>query len=367
MKKLHVELGDRSYPILVGSGILARAGRHLVRLGFDRPPVVVTNPLVLRLHGKALLTSLQEVFGQVPVVLIGDGERFKNHATLMGVYNGLFRAHADRHSWILAFGGGVVGDVAGFAAATFLRGIPFVGVPTTLLAQVDSSVGGKVGINVARGKNLIGAFHQPSAVLSDTEVLRTLPARELAAGVYEIIKCGAIRSEPLLGYLERKLDAVLKCQPSSLGHIILEAARIKAEVVSGDEREEYRRMSLNFGHTVGHALEAATEYRRFKHGEAVAWGMVAAAEVSSAVIGFPRNEAERLVSLIQRVGSLPTLRGISPAQVWEAMQHDKKSIGGKVRMVLLPRLGRAAIVADLDPSFLRRFLAGFLAAGDGRD
>ncbi len=363
MKKLQVELKDCSYPVCIGAGVLADAGRMLSRLGFDAPPVLVSNARVLRLHGKELLSSLEDSFGPVPVVCIGDGERYKNHATLAKIYEGLFEARADRRSWIIALGGGVVGDIAGFSAATFMRGIPYVSVPTTLLAQVDSSVGGKVGINVARGKNLIGAFHQPRAVLSDTATLRTLPARELASGLYEVIKCAAIRSARLLGYLAKNLDAVLACESRAIEHIILAAVRIKAEVVANDEREANVRALLNYGHTVGHALEAATDYRRFKHGEAVAWGMIAAAELASAAGKLHAAEAQRLAGLIHRVGALPSLRGISPAKVWRALERDKKSLGGRIRMVLLPGLGRAEVVDDLDAAHLRRFVDKFLESG----
>jgi len=363
MKKLAIELGDRSYPIWAGAGLLGHAGEILKRLGFDSPPVVVSNPLVLRLHGKALLASLEGTFGPSPVIRIGDGERFKNHNTLMSIYEGLFRARADRRSWIVAFGGGVIGDVAGFAAATFMRGLPYVGVPTTLLAQVDSSVGGKVGINVTRGKNLIGAFHQPDAVLSDTGVLRTLPARELASGLYEIVKAGAIRSEPLLGYLERRLAAVRDCEAAAIERSVFEAVRIKADVVAIDEREERARMILNFGHTVGHALEAATAYRRFKHGEAVAWGMIAAAGLSNEITSLPVSQARRLAALIHRIERLPSLRGISIPDVWDALRRDKKFTNGRIRMVLLPELGRTEIFEGLEPARLRRFLTAFLERG----
>jgi len=366
VRRLQVELGSRSYPVFVGPGLLANAGKILTRLGFAAPPVVVTNPLVLRLHGRVLLASLEHAFGRVPVVQIRDGERFKNQATLNRIYRGLFGARADRRSWIVAFGGGVVGDVVGFAAATYMRGIPFVGVPTTLLAQVDSSVGGKVGINMALGKNLIGAFHQPSAVLSDTTVLRTLPAREVASGIYEIVKCGAIRSEPLLGYLKRKLSAVRACEAPAIVHVILEAVRIKAEVVTRDEREANTRMILNYGHTIGHALEAATNYRRFRHGEAVAWGMMAAGELGCAMGRMRIEEAQWLMRLIHRIESLPPLRGISAARVWNVLQRDKKFHGGKIRMVLLRRLGQPEIVDDFDPSRLRRLIADFLGTADER-
>jgi 3-dehydroquinate synthase len=360
MKTLHVDLGSRSYPVVVGEGLLKCAGRLLSGLGLTSSPMVVTNSTVWRLHGSALQYSLGDLWNPALVLSIGDGEQYKNHATLQRIYERLFRARADRRSWILAFGGGVVGDVAGFAAATFMRGIPYVSIPTTLLSQVDSSIGGKVGINVPQGKNLIGAFHQPSAVLSDTSVLRTLPRRELSAGLYEVLKCGAIRSEPLLSYLERRLAAILDCRPAALEHIVVAASRIKAEVVSRDEREQELRMVLNYGHTVGHALEAVTAYRRFKHGEAVAWGMIAALQFGRALGLADREETERLVRLIRRVAPLPPLGGIELTPLWNALRRDKKFRAGDIRMVLLPRLGRAKIVADIDPSSLRLFLKKFL-------
>jgi 3-dehydroquinate synthase len=360
MKQLQIKVKDGSCPVFVGGNLLAHAGPALRRLGFHTPPVVVTNTRILRWHGKALLSSLEHSFGQVNVIRIGDGERFKTQATLTRIYDGLFRARADRHSWILAFGGGIVGDIAGFAAATFMRGIPYAGVPTTLLSQVDSSVGGKVAINVRHGKNLIGAFHHPSAVLSDVKVLRTLPSRELAAGLYEVIKCGAIRSAALLNYIEKKRDAVMAGDPSALEHVVVEAIRIKADVVAADEREKRERMILNFGHTLGHALETVTRYERFRHGEAVAWGMIAAAELSSAMGMLPKEEALRLVALIRCIEKLPSLRGISAASLWRALQHDKKARDGRLRIVLLRRLGKAQIVDHVDPELLRRFVGRFV-------
>ncbi len=363
MRTLRVNLDKRSYPVVVGQGVLRRAGEILDGLGFRCAPVIITNACVWRLHGNTLSQSLHERFGPSPVIRIGDGERFKNHETLQKIYEGLFRAHADRRSWILAFGGGVVGDIAGFAAATFMRGIRYAGVPTTLLAQVDSSIGGKVGINVTRGKNLIGTFHQPSAVLSDISVLRTLPARELAAGLYEVVKCGAIRSAPLLRYLERRLPAILRREPGPLAHVVLEASRIKAAVVSSDERENELRMVLNFGHTVGHALEAATAYRRFKHGEAVGWGMIAAIGMGSELGFLDGIGADRLVRLIHRVGMLPSLRSIALADVWSALKGDKKFRSGDIRMVFLPRLGATKIMSGIDPILLRAYLGRFLSSG----
>lgn len=365
MKTLHVNLADRRYPVIVGQGILADAGRLLARRGLDTPPVVITNNKVLRLHGPVLLESLRRTLGGATVIRIGDGERYKNQSTLFKIYREMFRAHADRSSWILAFGGGVVGDIAGFAAATYMRGIRFAMAPTTLLAQVDSSIGGKVGINVAQGKNLIGAFYQPAAVLADTGSLATLPQKELTTGIYEAIKCGAIRSEPLLRFIEQQLPAILRCRPSEMEHIVVEAARIKAAVVAEDEKEIGLRMILNYGHTVGHAFEAATNYRRFKHGEAVAWGMLAALAYGRQ-LGFLREtESARLTRLIRRVGPLPSLKGISCSRLWNAMALDKKFNSGNIRMVFLPKLGAAEIRGSLDPCGLRRFLREFLSANGG--
>ena len=363
MKTLRVNIAGRGYPILVGTGLLTRAGAVLSGMGFSTAPSLVSNPTVLRLHGHALLESLESSFGRVNRIVIGDGERYKNRATLSRIHDGLFQARADRDSWILAFGGGVVGDIAGFAAATFMRGIPVVNVPTTLLAQVDSAIGGKVGINVPQGKNLIGAFHQPRAVLSDPAVLRTLPHRELAAGLYEVIKCAAIRSVSLLHYIEGNLQEILTRQPAALEHIIVAAARIKAHIVAADEKEKDLRMVLNFGHTIGHALEAATSYRRFRHGEAVAWGMIGALGLGME-LGFPnRRECARLVRLIDQVEPLPSLKNISFGSVWASLKRDKKFRSGQFRMVLLPRLGEAEIHADIDPRWFRRFLKGFLLRG----
>jgi 3-dehydroquinate synthase len=351
---------------VVGSGVLERSGALLEKLGFDGPPLLVSSRQILDLHGQALVDGLGRRYGSVAVVRMPDGERAKNHSTLRALYDGLFEARADRRSWLVAFGGGVVGDVAGFAAATFLRGIRYVNVPTTLLAQVDSAIGGKVGINVPQGKNLVGAFHQPGAVLSDAAVLQTLPERELASGLFEVVKYAAIRSERLLRYLEAEIEGARSRRPEVLERVVWESARIKSEIVSGDEREGGERMALNFGHTVGHALEAATRYRRFTHGEAVGWGMIAA-------LGFGRElgllgaaEAGRLETLIRRVAPLPPLGGVALDAVWEALGRDKKFRSGSIRMVLLPRLGASRVRADVDPAHLRRYLERFLAAGRRR-
>jgi 3-dehydroquinate synthase len=361
LRIVHVNLAERRYPIFVGKDIISSAGALLSRTGFDTAPIVITNSKVWRLHGSVLERSLQQLFGPVTIIRIGDGERFKNHTTLLKIYERMFRAHADRRSWILAFGGGVVGDIAGFAAATFMRGIPYAMAPTTLLSQVDSSIGGKVGLNVRQGKNLIGAFHQPAAVLTDIDVLKTLSRRELASGLYEVVKGAAIHSELLLRYIERKLPDILKCRSAEMERIVVETGKIKADIVTSDEKETGVRMVLNYGHTIGHALESATGYSRFKHGEAVAWGMIAAVAYGRELGLLLPEESSRLIRLIRRVGSLPSLGGISLSNLWNALVLDKKFRSGNIRMILLKRLGRAEVRDGIEPESLKYFLKKFLA------
>jgi 3-dehydroquinate synthase len=363
LKTVYVNLAKHRYPIFVGERVLDNAGSLLARCGFDTAPIVVANNTIMQLHGSVLMRSLERAFGRTDVIRIGDGERYKNHESLLKIYREMFRARADRHSWLLAFGGGVIGDIAGFAAATFMRGIPFAMVPTTLLAQVDSSIGGKVGINVAEGKNLIGAFHQPSAVLSDTGVLKTLPKRELAAGLYEVLKCGAIRSKSLLRFLDQNLPEILNCHVSAMQRAIIAAARIKSDVVACDEKEKGLRMILNYGHTVGHAFEAATDYRRFNHGEGIAWGMIAALAYGRELGLLQSEDVAWMKRLIRRVGPLPSLKNISFAKVWSVLARDKKFRSGDIRMIFLPRLGEAEIRNNVDSSSLKKFLKHFLSVG----
>lgn len=363
MTQIEVELGERSYRIDIGDGALGSSAAAFRSAGLSAGPVIVTNSRVWRLHGTSLAKALGRELAPRGVIRIGDGEGFKHLGTLQRIWQGLFRLDADRRSWILAFGGGVVGDIAGFAAATFQRGIAYVNVPTTLLAQVDSAVGGKVAINVPQGKNLIGAFHQPAAVVSDIRLLGTLPPRELASGLFEVVKCGAIRSEKLLSFIELELPRILSCRPAALERLVAESCRIKAAVVSSDEQEGGQRMILNYGHTVGHALEAATGYRRFRHGEAVAWGMIAAAGFARQLGMMTAAEARRLCSLLHRVRRLPSLKGVPVEAVWRALGRDKKFRAGEIRMVLLPELGSAEVVASIEPAQLKSYLDKFLAGG----
>ncbi len=280
-------------------------------------------------------------------ILLPDGERFKNLPTVGRIYDALIRAGADRATTIVAVGGGVVGDIAGFAAATFLRGVPVVQVPTTLLAQVDSAIGGKVGVNHAAGKNLIGAYHQPAAVIIDPELLSTLPRREFRAGLYEVVKYGVIASRPLFDRLQVDMDRLFAREPDVLVQVISECCRIKGSVVEQDERESGPRRALNFGHTIGHALEAATKYRRFLHGEAVGYGMLAAAHLAAARTSITAADRDSLAALIAKMGPLPSVADLSAAQVVEAVARDKKVVAGRLHFVLPVGIGSTTTVTDV--------------------
>jgi 3-dehydroquinate synthase len=342
MRRLDVALGARSYPIHVGAGVLARAGELCAALP-SRRAVIVTNATVAQHWLGALRASLAGADFVVDVVLIPDGEAHKNMATLNDVLTRLLELRAERTTTLVALGGGVVGDIAGFAAAVFQRGMPFVQVPTTLLAQVDSSVGGKTAVNHPLGKNMIGAFWQPRAVLADTACLATLPDRELSAGLAEVVKAGAIRDAAFYAWLERSIDALIARDEEALAQAIVESCRIKAAVVAADERETGERALLNFGHTFGHAIENAAGYGAWLHGEAVAAGMSIAARLSARVCGLPAGDAERLDALLARA-RLPLVPPALPLERWlELMARDKKVEAGRIRFVLLEALGRAVM------------------------
>jgi 3-dehydroquinate synthase len=348
LRTLHVGLGERAYPIHVGRDLLRRAGELIPAAGRF---VIVTNALVASHHLAPLRASLRDDRRQVDVVLLPDGEAHKNQRTLDDLLTRLLELRVERSTTLVALGGGVVGDIAGFAAAIYQRGIAFVQVPTTLLAQVDSSVGGKTGINHPLGKNMIGAFWQPRAVLIDTAVLRTLPDRELRAGLAEVVKYGAIRDVAFFAWLEANVRALLAKDDDALTHAILRSCAIKAEIVAADERESGERALLNFGHTFGHAIEAAQGYGEWLHGEAVAAGMACAARLSQRACGFDEREAERLTALVAAAG-LPTSPPPIALERWlELMARDKKVQSGALRFVLLEALGHAVVrddVADSD-------------------
>lgn len=348
MRGVRVSLGDRSYSIAIDAGILNGIGAALGRFGFSRTMALVSNPTVYRLYGKAVKRSLQSA-GFTPVtVLIPDGEKFKSLGSMEHIYRELLTARLDRRSALVALGGGVIGDITGFAASTYMRGIDFVQVPTTLLAQVDSSVGGKTGVNHPLGKNMIGAFWQPRLVWIDLDTLRTLPRRELLAGLAEVIKYGVIWDAGLFRFLEKHRDRILGLDRPALAHIIRRSCQIKAEVVSQDERESGLRAILNFGHTVGHAVETVTGYRKFLHGEAVAIGMYQEALIARQMGLISAAEAERIRGLIEAYG-LPAAmpKGLSCGPVFDAMQLDKKAVAGSLRIVLPKEIGRVKIAKDV--------------------
>ncbi len=342
MRVVRVSLGQRSYRILVGGGLLGLVGRECSRLGLGRRCAVVTDSMVGPLHGDAVMKSLGDAGFDAVQVTVPAGEKTKRWEMVAACHDALASARLERRSFVVALGGGVVGDLAGFVAATYLRGVSFVQVPTTLLAQVDSSVGGKVGINLAAGKNLVGAFHQPRLVVCDLDVLRNLPEREFRAGIAEVIKYGVIADAAMFRRLERGMDRLLARDPAELAWVVARSCAVKASVVGRDETESGLRAILNYGHTVGHALEAISAYGKWLHGEAIAVGQVVASELSVARMGMSRADADRVRALLERAG-LPTGVNLSAGErrrLAEAMQLDKKVVGGEVRFVLARKVGQ---------------------------
>jgi 3-dehydroquinate synthase len=340
--RIIVRASSSAYPVEIAAGVSRQLGAALDAARLARRRFIVSSPTVWRFHGERFRAASAE-----EPILIPDGERFKNLGTAGRVYDALVRAQADRGCALVAIGGGVIGDIAGFVAATFLRGIPVAQVPTTLLAQVDSAIGGKTGVNHALGKNLIGAYHQPSTVIVDPELLATLPRREFRAGLYEVVKYGVIASRPLFRRIEAELTSLFARQPGSLIPVISESCRIKAAVVAEDERESGPRRVLNFGHTAGHALEAVTKYRRFRHGEAVGYGMLAAAEIAFARGVLPQADRDALKALIVKMGPLPPIADLESSQVIEAVGRDKKVVRGTLHYVLPAAIGKTIIAADV--------------------
>lgn len=345
-------LGERSYPIFFGSDLLGKIGHCCKEIGLGKSVAVVTNPTVGTLYFDIARESLQKAGFTVSLVEIPDGEEYKNSETLNAIYDRCVALGLDRSAFILALGGGVVGDIAGFAAATYLRGIPFVQVPTTLLAQVDSSVGGKTGINHPQGKNLIGAFYQPRMVSIDVTVLSSLPEREFLCGLAEVVKYGIVLDHELFEYIETHGDELLARNHDCLLHIIHRSCAIKASVVEQDEREAGLRAVLNYGHTLGHAVEALTSYNRYKHGEAVAIGMVQAARFSEKLGFSGHGDTERIVALLIRLGMPVELPEFSAEEYTEALWHDKKVREGGLNFVFNRGVGDFHIARVTDLSML---------------
>ena len=356
MNTLKVELGDRSYPILIGEGLLRQP--ELVRQHVAaRDILIVSNTTVAPLYVESLAASLGGE--RVVEAILPDGEAHKTLATVSRILDVLVANRFGRDCTVVALGGGVVGDMAGFAASCYQRGVPYVQVPTTLLAQVDSSVGGKTGVNHPGGKNLIGAFHQPNAVLIDTSTLATLPVRELRAGLAEVIKYGLICDAPFYDWLEANMDALLAADPTALAHVIRRSCEIKAQIVGRDEREQGDRALLNLGHTFGHAVESATHYTRWLHGEAIGAGLLMAAAMSHECGLFEGDEVERLRRLLERVGLPVKIDGVSPSVALEHMRIDKKVQSGRLRLVLLRAVGDSFVTANYPEPALQRTLSAY--------
>ena len=355
MQTLTVDLGDRSYPIHIGPGLLDRAELVVPHLAQKRV-MVVTNTTVAPLYLARLTAALEGAGVAVAHVVLPDGEAYKNWETLNLVFDALLAGRAERKTTLIALGGGVIGDMTGFAAACYQRGVPFVQIPTTLLSQVDSSVGGKTGINHPLGKNMIGAFYQPRVVLADTDTLKTLPARELSAGLAEVIKYGLIRDAAFLAWLEANMAKLRALDAAAISHAIHRSCAIKAQVVAEDEREGGLRAILNLGHTFGHAIESGMGYGNWLHGEAVAAGMVLAAMASQRLGWLDAADVARTRAIVRAAG-LPDAAPELPFETWlEYMGHDKKVEGGRLRFVLLKKLGEAVITGDVSEAVLREIL-----------
>jgi 3-dehydroquinate synthase len=356
---VNVPLGQRSYVIKIGGGLLDTVGRECGRVLLGKRCAIISDAKVAPLFGRQVKESLARAGFETEMVVVPSGEASKSLKSVQKCYDHLAAHRLERKSFIIALGGGVVGDLAGFVAASYLRGIPFVQVPTTLLAQVDSSVGGKVGVNLKAGKNLVGAFHQPRLVLCDLDTLRTLPMREYRAGLAEVIKYGIIYDADLFEELERKMEKLLRRDPKVLANVIARCCEIKAEVVAQDETENGLRAILNFGHTIGHALETISHYGKYLHGEAISIGQVAAAKLSAEITDLPQREVNRIEQLFHRAG-LPTNVALNQTQrnkLFAAMKLDKKVSAGEINFVLARRIGEVEFGQQVSKASIDKILS----------
>jgi 3-dehydroquinate synthase len=360
MRTLIVGLGERTYPIHIGNGLLERADLFLEHLP-QRKVSVVTNTSVAALYLEKFSMALRGAGVEILPVVVPDGEQHKTWATLNIIFDALLSNRCERKSTIIALGGGVVGDLAGFAAASYQRGVPLIQVPTTLLAQVDSSVGGKTAINHPLGKNMIGAFYQPRMVLADTGLLDTLPVRELSAGLAEVIKYGLIMDLPFLEWLEANMDLLIARDATALAYAVTRSCENKANVVAADERESGERALLNLGHTFGHAIEAGLGFGTWLHGEAVAAGSILAARLSERMGLLNADDVQRISRLFRRAGLPVEAPSLGPDRYLELMAHDKKVENGRLRLILLQSLGKAFVTSDFDSRDLREVVGGATA------
>ncbi|MDA0692404.1 MAG: 3-dehydroquinate synthase [Nitrospinae bacterium] len=358
MKRLTIDLGDRSYDIRVGRHLLQQTGAWVTELTNPSRVVIITHPSINRLYGEKLSSSFSGTGVPIDFIEVPEGEKSKSLQQAEKIFDSLLEWKCDRQTVLVALGGGVIGDLTGFIAATYVRGVPFVQIPTTVLSQVDSSVGGKTAVNHPRGKNMIGAFYQPRLVVADLETLETLPEKEFKAGLAEIIKYGVIEDAALFHYLETETQKILSHDNDALAHIVATSCAIKARVVEKDERESHYRMVLNFGHTVGHAIESLTGYSSFIHGEAVAIGMVVAAKLSQ-IMGYCSEDVPRRISNLLEKFGLPTqLPNLKVEDIIQSIYLDKKTAHKKIRFILVKDIGSVEIVDSVPESPIKEALGG---------
>ena len=356
MEMIRVNLSSNSYNIYIDKGLLERIGDTLVKGKAPCKTLLITDKNIEKVYGSIVTESLKRNKFDVRLVSLQPGEEQKTLETALTLYDACFDHKLDRNSLIVALGGGVVGDIAGFVAATFMRGIPFIQIPTSLLAQVDSSIGGKVAVNHPKGKNMIGSFYQPKAVFIDTETLSTLPAPELVAGLVEVIKYGVIKDAELFEYIEKSLYDILQLNHNALLKVIATSCQIKANIVEEDEKEKHLRAILNYGHTIGHAIETVTNYKKYRHGEAVAIGMLYAARIAIDMGLTDNTVFERQISLIKRLG-LPIHTGLNPEEIIKTLYVDKKVISGRLRFILPTKIGEVIISDQVTEEILYRILS----------
>jgi len=363
LKKVSVQLKERSYNILIGAGLIQESGRLLKRLGLCGAAVVITNKRLLHLYGKPLGTSLRKHGFGLRFITVPDSERAKSSGVATGILNKIASADHGGSVFLVALGGGVVGDLTGFIASIYKRGVPYVQIPTTLLAQVDSSIGGKTAIDLPSAKNLAGSFYQPKIVISDVSVLKSLPKRRLISAMAEIIKYGIIKDRKLFEYIETNCSKIQRGHKLALEHVITEASRIKAGIVSKDERDNKGlRIILNYGHTAGHAIEAASSYAgKYDHGESVSVGMLIAVDIAREMHIINLRDAGKMAALIKKCGLPSKVKGISLAKVYSSLLHDKKFTGGRNRFVLPVGIGKIKVVEGVPVNIIKQAISGHIA------
>ncbi len=366
MTRVKVRLKDRSYDILIGRKLLKKTGAILKNLKIGRDAVVITNKRLLSLYGRPLETALRLYEFTVRFEIVPDSEKAKSNAIAAKLINRISAYDKRKEIFIIAFGGGVIGDSAGFVAAVYKRGVPYIQFPTTLVAQVDSAIGGKVALDLPIAKNLVGAFYQPKIVLSDTSLIKTLPLRQVRNGLAEVIKYGVIKNGELFAFLETNYKKILKYDLKALEYIVLRSSKIKANVVSKDELDRKGlRATLNYGHTIGHAIETASGYsNRYNHGEAIAIGMVVAARIASLLGLMKTIEADRIEKLLEKVGLPTRIKGLRFSDIYDSHLHDKKFIHGKNRFILPTKIGRVKVAENVPDDIIRNVLKGCLNAND---